>query len=82
MGVGVDETGQSDQAPSVDRDRARIGRDLGQEFVFGPDENDVASRRSHPAVLDEADLPQGPAALGQGTGAGQELPAAGDDAIS
>jgi len=82
MRVGVDETGQGDHASSVDRDRARLERDLGQEFIFGPDKDDDAFGRSRPGVLDEADLPQGPAALGQGAGAGQKLPAAGDDAIS
>ena len=39
-------------------------------------------RRGHPAVLDEADLPQGRASPGEGPGAGHELAAAGDDEIS
>ena len=63
MGVGVDETGQGDQAPSVDRDGTRLGRDLGQEFVFGPDEDDDAFRRCDPAVLDDAEVPQCPSVL-------------------
>ena len=82
MGVGVDEPGQDDPALRVDRDRSRGGRHLGQEIVLGPGEHDDAAGRRDPAVLDEADLPQVLAALGQGPGAGHELAASGDDEVS
>ncbi len=82
VGVGVDEPGQRDHPAPVDRDRARLGLDLGQESVLAAGVNDDALGRGHPAVLDEADLRESPAPPGQGAGAGQELAAAGDDEIS
>jgi hypothetical protein len=54
---------QGGHALAVDRDGTRLGRDLGQEFLFGSDEDDDAFGRSHPAVLDEADLPLRPPVL-------------------
>jgi len=82
MGVGVDEPRQHGRSLGVDRDRVRLGRDLGQEPLLGPGIDDDALRRGHPAVLDGADLAQAPAPLGQGPGAGHELAASGDDEIS
>ncbi len=80
--MGVDEAGQGDEARRVDRDRPGLGLDPRPELLLGPGEDHEAFRRSQPAVLDDADLPQGRASPGQGPRAGHELAAAGDDEIS
>ena len=82
MGVAVDEAGQGDAVPAVDPGRRRRRLDLPAEIVARADEDDLALVRGDPAVLDDAEVEEGVLALRKRAPAGDELTAAGDDAIS
>ena len=81
MGVGIDEAGQADQADAVDPDGSGLELDRLPEIGFSADEDDPAVARGDPPVRDHGRFAERRSALGDGSGAGDELAAARDDEI-
>jgi hypothetical protein len=82
VGMAIDEARQGDAVTAVDPGCGRFDLDLFPEILSFPDEDDLPPAGRDPAVLDDAQVLEGPPPLGKGTAASDKLAAVGDDAVS